>query len=159
MSDENATAATDLKDSGHRREFSSGAVRDRGAGKARPSLIPGWAEFAYGWILEAGARKYDDRNWEKGMPISEYIDSARRHLDAYKMGKRDEAHLWQAFWNVGAAIHTQILVYLNIYPQEFYNLPNHINGPELAPILSDFEKERVDGFLHGTEKRLHRTSS
>lgn len=29
---------------------------------------------------ENGAQKYADRNWEKGMPFSRYVDSAKRHL-------------------------------------------------------------------------------
>jgi len=137
---------SDLKDSGERREFTSGAVRDRAAGKPLLGLVPSWAILAYAWIMEAGARKYAARNWEKGMPISEYIESAKRHLEQYQMGFRDEPHLWQAFWNIGCAIHTTILVYIGKYPAEFYDLPNHVTtgAPE---ILGPFEKERVNAMM------------
>lgn len=137
---------SDLKDSGERQKFESGAVRDMAGNKPAMSLVPGWAVYAYGWILEAGARKYSARNWENGMPISRYIDSAQRHLEAYKMGFRDEPHLWQAFWNIGAAIHTQVLVYIGVYPKEFYDLPNHV-GSSPAPIVGEFEKERIDKMM------------
>lgn len=142
---------TDLKDTGDRRQFETGAVRDRGAGKPRLALLPGWALLAYAWIMEAGARKYAARNWEKGMPISEYVESAKRHLEAYLMGMRDEPHLWQAFWNIGGAIHTQVLVYLEVYPKELFDLPNHVSNKEV-PILSEFEKTRVDAYLGKIKK-------
>lgn len=136
----------DLKDSGARQEFQTGAVRDTAGNKPLLELVPGWAAYAYGWIMEAGARKYSARNWEKGMPMSRYISSAQRHIELYKMGFRDEPHLWQALWNVGGAIHTQVLVYLGVYPTEFYDLPNH-TGKEPAPIMSEFEKKRIDAML------------
>jgi hypothetical protein len=136
----------DLKDSGERRTFATGAVRDRSGNKPRLALIPSWSVLAYGWIMEAGARKYSARNWEQGMPISEYIESAKRHLELYQMGIRDEPHLWQAFWNIGGAIHTQVLVYIGVYPPEFYDLPNHV-GKEQSPIMGEFEKIRIDGMV------------
>lgn len=34
--------------------------------------------------LEYGARKYADRNWEKGLPWQQMIDSLRRHLDDFE---------------------------------------------------------------------------
>jgi hypothetical protein len=139
-----------LKDSGQRQSFTTGAVRDTATGKPCLELNPPWAMFAYGWIMEAGATKYAARNWEKGMPISRYLSSALRHIQNYMAGFRDEPHLWQAFWNIGGAIHTQILVYLGIYPAEFYDLPNHI-GKDPAPILSEFEKARVDGMMSSSK--------
>jgi hypothetical protein len=144
------THTADLKDSGKREQFTSGAVRDTSGNKPLLELIPGWANLAYGWIMEAGARKYAARNWEKGMPMSRYISSAKRHLEAYSLGFRDEPHLWQALWNIGGAIHTSILVYLGVYPAEFYDLPNHI-GKEPAPVLGEFERSRIDAMLVTTK--------
>ena len=34
--------------------------------------------------LEYGAQKYADRNWEKGLPWQQLIDSLRRHLDDFE---------------------------------------------------------------------------
>lgn len=34
--------------------------------------------------LEYGANKYSDRNWEKGLPWQQMIDSLRRHLDDFE---------------------------------------------------------------------------
>lgn len=36
--------------------------------------------------LEYGAKKYSDRNWEKGLPWQQMIDSLRRHLDDFERG-------------------------------------------------------------------------
>ena len=144
--DADEAPAAELKDSGARQTFQTGAVRDSAGNKSLMELLPPWALLAYGWIMEAGARKYAARNWEKGMPLSRYISSAQRHLQAYIMGFRDEPHLWQALWNVGCAVHTQILVYIGVYPKEFYDMPNHVGVGE-APILSEFEKIRVDAMM------------
>jgi hypothetical protein len=135
----------ELKDSGERQQFQTGAVRDTATGKPLMELLPPWSLFAWGWIMEAGARKYAARNWEKGMPISRYLSSAQRHIQMYLAGFRDEPHLWQALWNIGGAVHTQILVYLGVYPSNFYDLPTHVPG-ERPEILSQFEKERIDSF-------------
>lgn len=140
----------DLKDSGERQEFKTGAVRDAATGKPRLELLPPFALFAWGWIMESGARKYAERNWELGMPISRYLCSAKRHIEMYMAGMRDEPHLWQALWNIGGAVHTQILVYLGIYPHEFFDLPNHISKNEI-PILSDFERDRINNLI-GADK-------
>ena len=54
-----------IKDSGERREFSTGAVRDMAEGKGRCDLLPACAILRIARHFEAGAKKYDDRNWEK----------------------------------------------------------------------------------------------
>ena len=137
---------SELKDSGTRQSFATGAVRDTAAGKPLLELLPGWSLLAWAWIMEAGARKYAARNWEQGMPMSRYLASAHRHLELYRMGFRDEPHLWQALWNIGGAIHTSILVYLGVYPASFYDLPCHISS-EQPPVLGEFERVRVDSLM------------
>lgn len=34
--------------------------------------------------LEYGAKKYADRNWEKGLPWQQMIDSLKRHIDDFE---------------------------------------------------------------------------
>jgi Domain of unknown function (DUF5664) len=136
---------TGLKDSGTRQEFSSGAVRDCQSSKGRFDLIPFWPIFAYSAILEAGAQKYAAKNWMKGMPISRYIDSALRHLFKYMSGMRDEPHLWQALWNIAGAVHTQVLIYLKMYPEEFNDLTDD-TGKSIE-LLSEFEKIRIESVV------------
>lgn len=96
------SGAPTLKDSGERRQFDSGAIRDRAAGKGRFDLIPTQLLFRLARHYEAGSIKYSDRNWEKGMPISVYIDSALRHMFKYIAGWNDEDHLAAAIWNLAA---------------------------------------------------------
>lgn len=93
-----------LKDSGNRREFETGAVRDMQEGKGRCDLLPACALIRLSKHYEAGAMKYEDRNWEKGIPISVMIDSAMRHLLKYMDGQTDEDHLTAVAWNILGAM-------------------------------------------------------
>lgn len=69
---------------------------------------------------EEGAKKYADRNWEKGMPFSRYVDSAKRHLDKYVMGMTDEDHLAATAWNIFAIMHHQELGQLELDDMPHY---------------------------------------
>ena len=91
-----------LKDSGERRQFETGAVRDRAVGKGRFDLIATQMMFRLARHYEAGAVKYSDRNWEKGMPFSVYIDAALRHLFKLIAGWNDEDHAAAIVWNIAA---------------------------------------------------------
>lgn len=96
-----------IKDSGERTEFESGAVRDMKKGVGRMDLLPACAVIRLSKHFEAGAVKYDDRNWEKGIPIHSFIDSALRHLMKYLDGQDDEDHLCAAAWNCMCAMWTE----------------------------------------------------
>lgn len=140
---------TMLKDSGTRRVFKSGAVRDIQEGKGRCDLMPldtvaellfphdlfmkytledvqsfmqtvdydyldrivhrflaerKWS--SYDALLEVakhyedGAKKYGERNWEKGILAHSYVDSAIRHLTKWRMGLEDEPHDRAFLWNI-----------------------------------------------------------
>lgn len=91
-----------LKDSGECRQFETGAVRDRAVGKGRYDLISTQMLMRLARHYEAGSIKYSDRNWEKGMPFSVYVDAAMRHLVKYIAGWNDEDHLAAAIWNLAA---------------------------------------------------------
>lgn len=138
-----------LPDSGERREFTTGAVRDIAQGKGRCDLLPlgvlsAWMgddclskihaylctldtayledamdEFSNGEYdtcfdavlevakhFEDGAVKYGDNNWQKGIPIHCYIDSAVRHYCKYRRGDKDEPHDRAFMWNLICAIWT-----------------------------------------------------
>lgn len=157
-----------LRDSGARRKFESGAVRDISEGKGRCDLLPLdivnellyeiredatsdvishidafvdtgdrdyilkaieefididwqgpqlWEQARRGndvWsaILEVskhyedGAKKYSDRNWEKGIPLHCFIDSGVRHYLKYKRGDKDEPHDRAFIWNMLGALWT-----------------------------------------------------
>jgi hypothetical protein len=55
-------------------------------GKNRLELIPPEWEWALGEVLTAGAVKYAERNWEKGMDWGKLIGPLRRHLNKFLSG-------------------------------------------------------------------------
>lgn len=144
-----------ILDSGERREFASGAVRDVAEGKGRCDLLPldvcaellnyyynnyesikykrdaltpiadfingkdindlynALCRFAYhfNWNVpvmllevskhfEDGAKKYGERNWEKGIPAHCYLDSAIRHYLKFEDDMVDERHDRAFCWNL-----------------------------------------------------------
>lgn len=97
-----------LHDSGTRREFPTGAVRDISEDKGRYDLIPWEAIHELALHCEQGAKKYGERNCEKGIPTHSLIDSAMRHLSCYLRGMDDEPHLRAALWNIAFAIWMEI---------------------------------------------------
>jgi hypothetical protein len=115
-----------LKDSGERQKFKTGAQRDRQFGKGRYDLIAVLALKRLADIYEKGSVKYNDRNWERGMPLSRYIDSALRHIFQYLEGKRDEDHISQAAWNALACAQTEEMINRGLLPKELNDLPNYL---------------------------------
>lgn len=94
----------EIKDSGERREFSTGAVRDMSYGKGRMDLLPWAAIIEVSKHCENGAIKYGEHNVDKGIPTHSLCDSAFRHLAKYIDGQNDEPHLLAAAWNLLWAI-------------------------------------------------------
>lgn len=94
----------EIKDSGTRREFGSGAVRDMAEGKGDMVSIPWESILRLSRHYEAGARKYERWNFRKGIPVSSFIDSALRHLAKYQCGEDDEDHLSAAAFNILGAM-------------------------------------------------------
>jgi hypothetical protein len=68
-------------------------------------LLPPEAILRLSRWYEAGANKYGDHNWQKGMPISRYLDAGLRHLFKYLAGCDDEDHLSAVVWNILAVMH------------------------------------------------------
>ena len=111
----------EVKDSGERTEFPSGAVRDMHAGKGRYDLLPWNAIDELSKHCENGAIKYGLRNCEKGIPISSLLDSAIRHLSCYMRGQKEENHLRASMWNVAMAIEMEL-------KDGMQDIPNRIKG-------------------------------
>ncbi len=112
-----------IKDSGLRRSYVTGSVRDVRTGKGRFDLISPIALRRLAVHMENGARKYDERNWEKGQPLMDYIDSAMRHIASYVEGYRDEDHMAAALWNIHGFIHTEELISRGVLPNSLDNRP------------------------------------
>lgn len=144
-------AKSHIKDSGNRREFETGAVRDIQEGKGRCDLMPmdvvagildepalicisqfkesGERHYLFDIFdfvaprmfidistmllevakhFEEGAKKYGENNWQKGIPVHCYIDSAVRHYLKWLRGDNDEPHDRAFCWNIICAIWTCI---------------------------------------------------
>ncbi len=93
-----------IKDSGERREFSSGATRDMSEGKGDMVSLPWAAILRLSRHYENGAKKYKRFNYLQGIPMSSFIDSACRHLAKYQCGCDDEDHLSAAAFNILGAM-------------------------------------------------------
>lgn len=99
---------TEIKDSGERTTFETGAVRDMHIGKGRMDLLPWAAIMEVSKHCEAGALKYGEHNVDKGIPTHSLLDSAIRHAAKYLDGWTDEPHLVAAAWNIMWAIEMEI---------------------------------------------------
>lgn len=119
-----------LKDSGERRKFSSGAVRDMAAGKGRFDLLPLYGMLLPALQMERGALKYGDRNWEKGMPLSAFVGSAFRHLLKAMVGFDDEPHLDAALWNLMCLAEGRERIRRGLWSKDFDDLPKTYAGQE-----------------------------
>ena len=75
-------------------------------------LHPDWGFCVETMLLEVsihfeeGAKKYGERNWEKGIPTERYINSALRHLLKCMRGDDDEPHDRAFCWNLMCCIWT-----------------------------------------------------
>ena len=119
------TKFTKVKDSGKRQEFDTGSKRDTNEGKPRYDLISLVGLQRLAMHYANGAKKYGDRNWEKGQPLSRYIESLERHLIKLKAGLTDEDHEAAVAWNILAFIHTKTLIHAGDLPVELNDMPEY----------------------------------
>ena len=102
MSDVRPIRFTEVRDSGARQEFDSGARRDSQDDKPRFALIPAEPLTRLAMHYTNGAKKYGENNWTKGMPMSRSFESLERHVQAFKAGDVTEDHLAAVAWNAFA---------------------------------------------------------
>lgn len=95
------------KDSGKRVEFETGARRDTSSGKPRFDLLSPFALQRVASLMERGAVKYGEGNWEKGIPEDRCYESMLRHAYQYRMGDIEEDHLAAVVFNALAIMHYQ----------------------------------------------------
>lgn len=107
-----------IKDSGRREAFATGSQRDSREGKGRYDLLPPRALREVAVHFEGGARKYGARNWERGQPLSRYLDSALRHSFAVLEGKTDENHAAAAAWNWLCFLETRARIAVGTLPAD-----------------------------------------
>ena len=56
--------------------------------------------------FEEGALKYGEHNWQRGIPVKCYVDSAVRHYLKFLRGDKDEPHDRAFVWNLLCCIWT-----------------------------------------------------
>ena len=97
--------------------FSTGANRTKQEGRGRFDLIPYEAMLALAQRLELGSLTYGDRNWEKGMPLSRYLSSLRRHAMQVSYDFTED-HLGAVLFNAAAFVATASRIKAGILPKE-----------------------------------------
>jgi hypothetical protein len=85
--------------------FSTGAVRGSDAENVRFDLITPIGLRRLAETCAEGAKRYGDRNWEKGMPASVMLNHALRHIYLWIDGDTSEDHIAHATWNLMAIMH------------------------------------------------------
>lgn len=109
-------------DSGQRVDFDTGSRRDSQDGKGRYDLLPPEAIRRYAQLLERGAAKYGDKNWELGQPFSRVVSSMLRHAFQAAAGQNDEDHLAAVMFNAAALITFQERIASGDLPVELNDL-------------------------------------
>lgn len=135
------SGGTTIKDSGERREFSTGAHRDCGDGKGAFNLIPYFAILAIAQVFEVGGKKYTANNWRLGMPLSQYVNSALRHSFKASQGWTDEPHPAQAAWNWICFIETQAMIAAGHLPAELNDIQDWLSKDGVTKALADIKVE------------------
>lgn len=97
----------EVKDSGKRKEFDSGMVRDVDDDKTLWHLAADGPMFKR-WVihLTKGAKKYAQRNWMKASgdeELQRFRESAFRHFMQWYNGEVDEDHASAVFFNINGA--------------------------------------------------------
>ncbi len=113
------------REAGPNREFSTGAEKQIAEGKGTPVLVPGDAILEIAKHFEGGALIYGARNWEKGIPLSEILNSLERHLQQEKMGLTDEPHARALTWNAIVYLATKIRIERGLLPKELDDMPKY----------------------------------
>jgi hypothetical protein len=124
-------------------KFKTGAERDTG-GKGRCDLLPHSALLRVSRQMEGALAEHEERNWEKGIPMHSFLDSAMRHLFKYMDGWVDEDHLAAAATNVLMALWTED------------HLPEMQDIPTRSEYVRDNSRRDPDG---GGDSDLFRISS
>lgn len=117
-------------------EYETGAVRQTG-GKGRCDLLPHSALLRVARHMENSLECHEEHNWEKGLPMHCFLDSAMRHIFKYMDGRSDEDHLAAAATNLLMALWTE-----EHLPQQ-QDIPSRLKPRTIVDELQ--ERDSVDG--------------
>lgn len=124
-------------------EYRTGAVRDTG-GKGRMDLLPWSALLRVSRHVENSLAEHEERNWERGLPMHCFLDSAFRHMAKYMEGQVDEDHLAAAATNLLMALWTE-----DRLPemQDIPTRPGYVSEATERPREASSSPRRADGLL------------
>ena len=130
-----------------REQFATGAMRDKAEDKPRPELVSPFAIERLAYWLRDGARKYNDRNWEAGMPTERTMASLLRHIMKYMQGDRTEDNLAAIMCNAMFLLDVDEKVKRGILPESLLNLPTYPKATRSKGI-SPMAVERLEQWLN-----------
>ena len=133
------------REDGPNRIFSTGAEGQAASGKGTPVLVPGDAIIDVAKHFEEGANLYSPRNWEKGIPLSESLNSLERHLQQEKMGMTDEPHARALAWRALVYLATKLRIEKGLLPASLNDMPTYRLEHEI--ILEPFTEEFIEEVL------------
>lgn len=124
---------TSIDTTEERRKTKTGASRHSRKGKGRYDLLPFLSLDELAKHFEMGAEAHGDRNWENGMDLSWFFDSAQRHLSQYMRCRLTceapaENHLIAAAWNVLCMRQTEMMIEKGLLPKKLDDLPGGRRG-------------------------------
>jgi hypothetical protein len=124
-----------------KRQFSTGAKRQASRGKGMPVLVSPIVEDMLAKHCEGGVEAgYPPRNWEQGLPLSETMNSIKRHTRGEQEGLTDENHGIAASWNWMVYLHTKEMIRRGLLPEELDDMPNYI--PKECPKHPKYKAKR-----------------
>ena len=132
-----------MQDGGERITYDHGAMREPSTNKGAYELVSPFALERIAVWYELGARKYADRNWEKGIPFGRLIQSAIRHLIRWMKGDRSEDHLAAVCWNVMAMMHFEETGQAD----EWNNYPAYKKAAPLDPANIGMQEAKIRAFV------------
>jgi len=127
------------------KKWSTGAKRDNLEGKGRFDLLSSIALYRLALVAEYGGKHYGDHNWEKGMPLSNLLNHAIRHIYLYIGGDRTQDHLAKAMWGLHAAIHTEHSIKNGLLPTDLDDIGS--NTESMSAFLANLPQE--DQYIGG----------
>lgn len=116
--------------------------------KTRHDLVPAYAQEQYAKVLTAGANKYEDRNWERGMAWGTVLASMKRHVIAFESGEDYDPEtgcLHTAHIMCNAAFLTE---YYKTYPQGDNRPHKYLTAPKIG---LDIDEVLADWVGHWTK--------
>jgi len=101
-----------------------GGTREAATGKGAYYLLPPEGIHRLAKHYESGAKKYNPRNWEKGIPFSRCSDSMLRHAFQWLAGDMSEDHLAAVAWNAMAIMTYQERIEKGTLPADLDDMPS-----------------------------------